>query len=235
MHVPFEQTHNAAFSTYLDRLSDLIRERPGARILELGGGRHPAYSLAELPATVASYTVNDIDPNELALASDQYDKACFDVTGDVSAFAGMYDVIFSKTLIEHVKDGRTMHRNILSLLRPGGVAFHMAPTLYAPPFVINRLMPERLSRSILLALFPERRTEHPKFPAIYSWCYGNRAKMKKMLTDIGFGEVSIRTFYGHNYFRSIPGLRELDRAATALAAKHDWSSFGSFAQITTAK
>ena len=235
MQVQPEQSHNAAFDTYRNQLSELIQQRPGARILELGGGRHPAYSLEDLPDTVSSYTVNDIDEGELALTPDSYDKACFDVTGDVSKFSGKYDVIFSKTLIEHVSNGKAMHRNILSLLKEGGVAFHMAPTLYASPFVINKLIPERLSRALVHAFFPNRRTEHPKFPAHYSWCYGNRGKMTKMLKGVGFSRVTIDTFYGHDYFRSIPGLRDISRVASAVAAARDWSRLGSFAHIKTYK
>jgi SAM-dependent methyltransferase len=233
--VSYEQSHEAAFNTYRDRLRDLIAQRPGARILELGAGRDPSFSLADLPDTVASYTINDIDPAELALVPDGYQTACFDVIGDVSEFANRYDLIFSRTLIEHVRDGRAMHRNVLSLLRPGGAAFHFAPTLYAPPFILNRLLPEKLSRSVLLSLFPERRNDDPKFPAHYSWCFGSRPKMERMLKTVGFRDVSIQTFWGYDYFRAFPGLRELDRALNALAAKWDVSALGSFAHILAVK
>ena len=45
-------------------------------------------------------------------------------------------------LAEHVPDGYRFHSNLFELLKPGGVAFHFMPTLYSPPFVINRLLPE---------------------------------------------------------------------------------------------
>ena len=221
----------AAFQDYQKTLTDLIREYPNAKILELGGGRLPSFKLDQLPSNIASYTVNDIDPTELAMTSDDYDKACFDVVGDVSEFKNQFDVIFSRTLIEHVSDGVKMHENVVSLLKPGGVAFHLAPTLYSPPFVLNKLLPERLSQRLLYRFFPKRGVQKDKFPAYYSWCFGNRSKMKKMLLKAGFSDATIRSFYGHDYFRKIPILRQIDNAFSSLAAKRDWSSFGSYAHI----
>ena len=226
---------HAAFSTYSERLKELVSDYPNAEILELGGGRRPSFRLSEMPGNIATYTVNDISSSELALAPPEYDKACFDVTGDVSAFAGKYNVIFSRRLAEHVRDGRKMHRNILTLLRPGGVAFHMMPTLYSAPFVINKLVPETLSRKILFAFFPKRRTDDSKFPAYYSCCYGNRGKMERMLRGVGFSDVQIRTFYGTGYFEAVPGIRQLEGSLSALAAKNDWSWNGSFAHVLTRK
>lgn len=235
MQIAEELRHEAAFGDYLPSLQALVAAYPAARILELGGGRSPSFTLAEMPATVASYTVNDISAEELALAGPEYDKACFDVTGDVSAFAGQFDVIFSKTLAEHVRDGRRMHKNVLSLLRPGGVAFHMVPTLYGPPFVINRLLPEDLSRKILFRFFPHRRNDDPKFPAYYSWCFGDRTKMEEMLRSIGYSRVNIRSFYGHGYFKAVPLIRQIDTAFAAKAAQKDWSRFGTYAHIMAYK
>lgn len=235
MPIPFELSHLAAFRDFQPTLNSLVAGFENARILELGGGRKPSFALADMPANVTSYTVNDIDPQELARAENGYDKACFDATGDVSEFAGQYDLVFSRTLIEHVSDGIAMHRNILRLLKPGGVSFHLAPTLYASPFILNKYLPEALSTALLYRLFAKRRARRNKFPAHYSWCYGNREKMRAMLESLGFDGVQIRTFYGHGYFDRIPGLREAGQLAAAWAAKRDLSTLGSYAHIIARK
>jgi SAM-dependent methyltransferase len=227
--------HETAWSDYPRQLRDLILQYPAPRILELGGGRRPSFALSDLPDRVSSYTVNDVSADELALTAPEYDKACFDVAGDVSEFEGQFDVVFSRALAEHVQDGEAMHRNVLKLLKPGGVALHMIPTLYSWPFVLNRLLPERLSHKILVSLFPHRKTEAPKFPAFYSWCYGNRDKMTRMFKGIGYSKVDIRTFYGHHYLEKVPVLREIDNAVSELASKKDWSSYGSFAHVMAYK
>lgn len=235
LHIPKDAFFPTAFHTFDARVRELIADYPGAKVLELGGGRAPSFNLGDIPSNVASYTVNDISDAELALLPSGYDKARFDVSADVSAHAGRYDVIFSRTLAEHVSDGEAMHRNLLTLLRPGGVAFHMMPTLYASPFILNRLLPDTLTRPILHAVSPRRRNDEPKFAAYYSWCFGSRAKMERRLRALGYRDVTIRSFYGHDYYRKFPGLRELDRALGALAARRGWSACGTYAHVTVYK
>ena len=113
-----------AMEGYHRELMAIVERYPDANILELGGGRWPSFRLKEMPPNVAIYTVNDIDPNELANAPDEYGTACFDVSGDSSAFADTYDVVFSRFLAEHVPDGFAMHRNVYKVLKPGTGARH---------------------------------------------------------------------------------------------------------------
>lgn len=217
-----------------NQLKGIVGMRPHADILELGAGRWPSFALREMPSSIRSYTINDISPDELALLPEGYEKACFDVSGDARNFSDTYDVVFSRFLAEHVPDGVAMHRNVYQVLKPGGVAFHLIPTLYALPFVINKYMPERLTTRILQILSP-RRAISPKFPAHYSACYGNRDKMIRMLKEIGFSRVDVRTFYGHFYYEKIPVVRTAHRWFSNLAAKRDWTVVGSYAYVTAFK
>lgn len=219
---------------YGDELKALVASYPGAKILELGAGRFPSFRLAEMPRTIESYTVNDISAHELSLLPEGYDKACFDVSGDAANFSDSYDVVFSRFLAEHVPDGVAMHRNVHRVLKPGGVAFHLIPTLYALPFVLNKLAPERLTTPLLKVLSP-RRTISPKFPAHYSACYGSPARMTAMLREIGYKRVEVRNFYGHFYYEKIPLLRSIHRSFSALAARRNWHFLGSYAYITAYK
>jgi len=219
---------------YADELKMLVAPYPAARILELGAGRWPSFKIAEMPSTVESYTVNDISAGELALLPAGYDKACFDVSGDASSFTDTYDVVFSRFLAEHVRDGVAMHRNVFRVLRPGGVAFHLIPTLYALPFVLNKLAPERFTTPLLKWLSP-RRAISPKFPAYYSACYGNPVRMAAMLRDIGYKKIEIRPFFGHFYYENIPLLSSLHRRFSAMAADHNWNNLSSYAYITAFK
>ena len=219
---------------YGDALKGVVASFPHADVLELGAGRRPSFTLAEMPSTVHSYTVNDISPEELALLPQGYDEACFDVSGDASNFRDHYDVVFSRFLAEHVSDGEAMHRNVHQVLRPGGVAFHLIPTLYALPFVINKLFPERLT-SWVLKVFTPRRAINPKFPAFYSMCYGDPERMGRMLAKIGYSKVEIRNFYGHFYYEKIPVLRAVHRWFSDLAARRNWTSLSTYAYIKAYK
>jgi SAM-dependent methyltransferase len=218
---------------YGDTLKNFVSGYPDARILELGAGRRPSFQLGEMPSNVASYTVNDIDPAELALLPAGYDMACFDVSGDASNFRDRYDVVFSQFLGEHVPDGEAMHRNVFSVLRDGGVAFHLIPTLYALPFVVNKLMPETLTSKILNLVID--RTHHPKFPANYSMCYGIHGRMSRMFERIGYSKVEIRNFYGHFYYDKLPLVRNLHKGLAAIAARRNWTALSSYAYLIAYK
>jgi hypothetical protein len=138
-------------------------------------------------------------------------------------------------LAEHVSDARKMHNNIFEMLRPGGMAFHFFPKLYASPFVINHILPEEASRRLLLYFFPNRRSEIPKFPALYSWCRGSSRRIEERITQCGFSEVSVEPFYGHSYYRKIPILKYFERLATNFYLKHDISIFATFVFVTARK
>ena len=105
--------------------------------------------------------------------------------------------------------------------RPGGVALAFFPTLWAPVFALNHMLPEKASRAIVHALFPARRDDggDPKFPAFYDWCRGSRAKLEPMLQRAGFSDVHVQRFWGHGYFERMPGLAQVDHAFNAGAAQ----------------
>jgi SAM-dependent methyltransferase len=222
-----------AMQGYDDTLRAIVAQYPDADILELGGGRRPSFALSELPDNLKSYTVNDISEEELSLVPKEYNTACFDVSGDVSGFEGRYDVVFSRFLAEHVRDGSAMHRNIHKVLKPGGVAFHLIPTLYALPFVINRLLPERIGEKVLA--LNTRREISPKFPAFYSWCRGNTPAMRRLFGQIGYDRVEIRGFYGHFYYETIPVLRNIESWFANLACRKEWSLCTSYAYVIAHK
>lgn len=229
------ETFQTAWRKQPELLLQLISAFERADILEYGGGRSPTFALSDLPETVGSYTVNDISASELEKAPPGYDTACFDVCGDTSQFAGRFDVIFSKMLAEHVPDGEAMHRNTLALLKPGGVAFHFMPKLYALPFVANYLLPERLSQTILYAAFPHRRSESPKFPAVYSWCHGHTGRLAERIKALGYSDVEITPFYGHGYYRRLPGIKQAEVSFRRLAMRADWSFWASYMYVIAHK
>lgn len=210
------------------------------RHLEIGGGRDPLFTAEEVAAHGLAVTLNDIAQRELDRAPPGFATLCCDIAGpDTVATIGRerFDFAYCRMVMEHVPDVARMWRNVHDILAPGGVAFSFFPTLFAPPFVANELMPERLSRAILHALFPDRRDDgdNPKFPAHYDRCRGSEAALVPLLTGIGFREVVVLPFYGYSYFWKIPGLRQVDAAFTRLARARDWRTFTSFAYVIARK
>ena len=131
-------------------------------------------------------------------------------------------------VMEHVRDASRAWANMAALLAPGGVALAFHPTLYAPPFVINRLIPETLTAPVLKYFFADRHDgDFPKFPARYDLCRADPAVVEPALSRAGFREVLTAPFWGDRYFRHLPGIQggrrraQRARRATRLAAARE--------------
>ena len=229
-----------AWDNYEATILDLARQFRLARICEIGGGRDPLFSADAAARHGLDLTVNDIDAGELALTPKGLKTARFDIAGDLSepdvARCG-YDLMVSRMVFEHVHDVERAWSNIHALLAPGGVALAFFPTLWAPVFALNHMLPEGASRAIVHALFPGRRDGggDPKFPAFYDWCRGSRGRLAPMLNRAGFSDVHIQRFWGHGYFERMPGLKQADHAFNALAAKIGWDFVTTYAYVVVRK
>lgn len=228
-----------AWDNYENVVRGLARILHAHRLLEVGGGRDPLFKADELSVLGIEMTVNDISQAELDVLPDSYRKACFDVAGDISGMSHLrdsFDLAFSRMVFEHVADGQRAWANLYRLLAPGGVALAFVPTLYALPFVINRLLPDDLAARIVKLIYPNRTDDaDPVFPARYSWTYASERTMRPMLQGIGYRDVAILPFYGHGYFDRFPVVRDIHAKFTALARKHDWRTVASYAYIAARK
>jgi SAM-dependent methyltransferase len=223
----------AAYRQYKDIVTALAADR---RMLEIGAGRRPLLTAEEINARNIRYTANDIMQTELDLIPFPVETAVFDSCGEISPeWTGCFDVICSKMVQEHVSSGERFYRNILRLLSNGGVALNFHPTLYCPPFLVNRAFPEHVTRAVLRFFKPERNSgDVPKFPATYELCYSSAATAD-VISKIGFSAVHIFPFYHHEYFTGIPGLRSLDEALSAWARRGDVRALSSYAYTVVIK
>jgi hypothetical protein len=185
-------------------------------VCDIGGGRNPRLTPDEIASASVEYTVLDISRRELDLAPSDYLKLEGDVcdSGVASANRNRFDLMFSRMVAEHVRSGESMHRNVLEMLAPGGMAFHFFPTLYVPVFVVNRVLPHTASAWLLDKFAPR---PEPAFPARYSWCRGPTRRACRRLRDIGYEIVEYRGFYGEAYSANVPVL------GPALAGLSGWA------------
>lgn len=180
------------------------------------------------------YTILDISPGELAKAPSVYRTIHADIGEKDLRIDERFDFIFSRMLAEHVKDGEAFHRNVAGLLTPGGVAFHFFPTLYAPPFIINRLFPEYAARALLNLIQSgrEARGKHRKFPAYYSWCRGPTATQISRFQSVGLEVEEYIGFFGHSgYYKKLPLAERLHRLLADWLVRHPVSGLTSFAFV----
>lgn len=183
-------------------------------VCEIGAGANPLLSRDERDRLGIAYTLVDIDAGELAKAPDDVCKIELDITS--SPLPRSFDLVVSMHLAEHVRDPKSMHRNVRSMLQPGGVAIHFFPTLYAAPFMINRVIPEKLAERMLLRLQPYRASEgnRGKFPAYYRWCRGPTSRQLRRVLSIGFEVDEYIASFGHAYYRHFPALQRLEDIKT---------------------
>ena len=218
-----ENRHRWAWDNYKHVVENLCAKLGAKHIIEIGGGRDPLFTVEEIERLGVEMTVNDISAGELAVLPKGYKTACFDVAGDISAVAnlrGTFDLAFSRMVFEHVADGKRAWSNLYELLAPGGVALAFIPTLYALPFIINLMLPDKLAAAIVKMLFANRTDdEDPVFPARYSWCFTDD-RLRRMLMSIGYREAVVVPFYGHDYYESFPVIRDVNGWFTKLARRH---------------
>ena len=214
------------FANYEQTVLDLVSQFSLQSVVEIGAGRSPLFTPKDFEAIGASYTMNDISQEELDAAPEEVadaHKTCFDIAGAVQE-RDNYDLVYSKSVFEHVDGTMQAHRNTYQLLRPGGVSLHFYPTLFSPPFVVNKLIPERAGAWLLDKLVGH---DYKKFPALYDHCRSTHA-LEAEIKQIGYSEVVLVPFWGHSYFHRIPLLREFDHWLARRAAAHDVRLYSSF-------
>jgi SAM-dependent methyltransferase len=203
------------------------------RICDVGAGAKPSIGLGMVQRYDLDYLILDASQDELDRAPAGYRMLQADIL-DSQAISeevsrdGPFDAVFSRWTAEHIPDGRRFHEAVFSMLRPGGRAVHMFPTLYTPPFVVNRLLAEGLSRRLLFRVYPEREV---KFPALYSWCRGPTRRQLRRLEHVGFSIEHYFGFFGHNFYASIRPLHRAQQLLTRTLIEHPVPQLTSFALV----
>jgi SAM-dependent methyltransferase len=213
-----DQGYRWAHDNFERVVTSFIREFSTTDVCELGGGRRPFLSPERIAELGINYIVNDIDASELSRAPCELAKACFDLSAIAipMEFHERFDFVFSHMLMEHVPDGRRAYRNICRMLKSDGVFLNLHPVLYSPAMIFNWIMPTKITEPLLRILQPHRGSR--KFPAHYSYCVVSK-KTKKMLYEVGFREVFLLPFYGHDYLKRAPILQSVDDAFSGLARR----------------
>jgi SAM-dependent methyltransferase len=222
-----------AWRDYRAFLERLILEQEARRVCDLGGGANPVLTLDFVTEHGLDYLVADVSPAELAKAPAGYATLLADISSPDFDPVGDFDVVCSVMVAEHLRDPETFHRNVHRMLRPGGVAFHFFPTWYALPFVVNRFLPEPLTRAVLSLVQSGREQEgqHAKFKAYYRWCRGPTRRQFRRFDSLGFEVVHYTGFFGHGYYGGIKGVRRVDGLLSRVLVRHPIPLLTSFAFV----
>lgn len=144
--------------------SDLIRRylRPGQRLLDAGCGRYMTF--CKQFASTAHVTGIDL---ETTLETDNR-RQPFGVRGDIGNLpfpSEHFDMVISRSVIEHLEDPQKVFREFYRVLRPGGRAIIITPNKYDYVSLIAAVTPYWLHRSLVSRIFQV--TPDDVFPTLY--------------------------------------------------------------------
>ncbi|GAB5400846.1 MAG: hypothetical protein Aureis2KO_24310 [Aureisphaera sp.] len=216
-------------------LKECIEKHSLNKVCDVGGGANPMLEKEYVSQQGLDYSLLDISQGELDKAPKNYRKILADISSPEFHSDQEFDLIFSKMLAEHIYDAENFHKNVLSLLSDKGMAVHFFPTLFAFPFVVNYLIPERLANKLLNLFSPRDRYQYGKFPAYYHWCYGPSRKQLNRFISLGYEIVEYRGFFGHSYYNRIKPLKKLHNLKTNYLVSHPKSFFTSYAYVVLKK
>ena len=219
-------------------LRQLIVENQSRSVLEIGSGANPTLSAQEVSAFGIEYTTNDLSAMELDKAPPVFLKWEADLcTPNIAeGHNSQYQLIFSRMVNEHIQNGETYYKNLHALLAPGGITAHCFSTLYALPFVFNRLLPDKFTDRLLDFFNPRDRHQHEKFPAYYSWSRGPSSKAIKRFEKLGFEVIEYIGYFGHGYYQKrAPFLDRVEQKKAIWLVKHPIPHLTSYAFLVLKK
>ena len=234
--ISYERTNDEAWHGYGGFITGLIGKHGAKKVCEIGGGANPVLTAEYIRRQGLDYSILDISETELNKAPDHYHKIVADISSRAFSLEGSFDLVFSKMLAEHIRDGEQFHKNIFRILSKGGLAVHFFPTLYTLPFLVNRLFPEALAARVYNLFAFRDAYRYGKFPAYYSWCRGPLRGQIRKFEELGYEIVLYKGFFGHTgYYSKLPLLGKLHEWKTGLLLRRPIPLLTSYAYIVLRK
>lgn len=146
------------------RYRELIRKhlRPGQRLLDAGCGRYLKFC-KEFSDTAHVVGI-DLDS---VLETDNR-REPFGVRGDLGHLpfpSNFFDIVISRSVVEHLEDPSLVFREFCRVLKPGGKVVIVTPNKYDYVSLIAAATPYRLHRALVSKIF--RVSEDDVFPTLY--------------------------------------------------------------------
>lgn len=218
------------------RVKELIVKTHSNKVCDIGGGANPLLSKEYIIHNSLNYVLLDISESELNKAPASYSKLVADISAENFDVQEQFDFCFSRMVAEHIKNGEQLHRNVLKILKRGGIVIHIFPTLFALPFLVNRILSQNVGLFVLNKILFRGKTNRRKFPAYYSWCYGPTKRQMRRFEDLGYNIIEYVGGFGHSgYYKYISLLRKLHMIKTNYLIKYPNPWLTSYSYIVLEK
>jgi len=143
------------WSSYVERAGEAARTAAPPRVIDVGAGRETPYAMlvAGQPLELIGVDViaEDMEANGTLTRRVVSDIVVDGLPADVHG-AGL---VTSRMVLEHIPDLDRFASEILAATAPGGRSIHLFAGRYSLFAVLNRLLPDEVSRRLLFALRPE--------------------------------------------------------------------------------
>jgi SAM-dependent methyltransferase len=167
---------------------DLISRHlsPGSRLLDAGCGRYLTFCREFSPVA----QVVGIDLEHTFETHNQ--GRPYAVRGDIGSLPfpdGYFDMVISRSVVEHLEDPPRVFREFFRVLRPGGKVVIITPNKYDYVSVIAALTPYWVHRALVSRIFQV--PEDDVFPTLYR--ANTTSALRKGLTTAGLVEREMET------------------------------------------
>lgn len=189
----FTVSFNRAYEAVM---REVMAEASVKSVLDIGGGKKCFVAGMRVPEQGTRIVAIDVDEGELRQNRDVDAKVVGDVTVGLPFGDSSFDIVTSRSLLEHLSDNEAFARHAARVLRPRGYFVHLCPGKLAPFAVINQILPNAVARKLLYYFQPSFELECG-FRAYYDRTYFSG--MKGILERNGFEVVEIR----RRYYQSI--------------------------------
>lgn len=186
------------FRLYAETVARYMNARPQQVVLDVGGGKSCVFARYRDPAMRTKIIAVDVSEEELRHNSDVDEKRVANITEDLPFAPGEADLIVSRSVLEHLRDLEGFVIGAKTTLKQGGHFIHLFPSRFAPFALINRALPNGLSKSVLHHLRPESKGVGG-FPAFYDECY--YAGFTRLMEKHGFEVIDVElSYYQSEYY-----------------------------------
>lgn len=216
-------------------LKDAIAQFGYKSILDVGAGANPALNENFIRRAEIDYTILDISEAQLQKASKNYHRIVADAASPKFTVDKMFDLVFSRMVVGHIKDVEQFHKNMRKILTEEGMAIHFFSTLYSFPFFVNYILHEKITDKLLDIFAPRDKYKHAKLPAYYNWCRGPLLNLIKKYNSLGYDVVEYVGFFGHDYYENFKFLNELHKIYTRNLLKKPSALLTSYAFVILRK
>jgi len=175
------------------------RMKEGGVFVDVGGGKRCSYARQRPPATDVKIVAVDVSAEAMLGNADADETRVADVVRDGLPFGDReVDVVSSRSVLEHLSDVEALAADSARVLKPGGYSIHLFPGRRGAFAVLNRILPNRVAKSILFSLRPAC-VGIGGFPAMYNrFTY---REMKRSFERTGHEVLELRpSYFGAQYF-----------------------------------